>query len=129
MQYIGNNQYKCIENKIPIITVLPENLPIVCTICQEKQSKIEEIDTPSTIDKIKGFSSAMTRWAKSGFQTVDSKEYKNRIDICKSCEYFDKGRCRICGCFMIAKCWLASEECPKQKWLQIDNDTTKEVAQ
>ena len=42
-----------------------------------------------------------------------------RLEICNSCEYFEKepGRCRKCGCFMVAKANLLKSGCPLNKWI------------
>jgi predicted TIM-barrel enzyme len=43
---------------------------------------------------------------------------KNRLDICKSCDFFDsvQERCAKCGCFMAVKTYLKAEKCPMGKW-------------
>lgn len=76
----------------------------------------------------KNLASSMVSWAKSGFKTVSTNEYKQRLNICKECDFFDKeqGRCKICGCFMVAKGWLASENCPKNLWNIDNSDKEKE---
>ena len=52
----------------------------------------------------------------------DEKEYsmyEKRIEICKSCEFFDKSfkRCKDCGCFLITKARLPGAKCPQGKWI------------
>jgi Family of unknown function (DUF6171) len=41
-----------------------------------------------------------------------------RMDICKSCEYFLKvtGQCKKCGCIMAMKTKLPNATCPLEKW-------------
>lgn len=44
---------------------------------------------------------------------------KQRVDICKTCEYFDKivfGSCKVCGCLVKLKAHLAGASCPVDKW-------------
>ena len=49
---------------------------------------------------------------------VSNEVYKDRIAICKGCEFYVSllGNCSICKCFMKLKCRLAPQECPKKKW-------------
>lgn len=49
--------------------------------------------------------------------TTDEK-YEARIEICKTCEYFNpvSSRCKICGCFMKIKARLDAAKCDKDKW-------------
>lgn len=49
---------------------------------------------------------------------VTRQEYKQRRDICKKCTEYNHStsQCKICGCFMIAKCALNNSECPIGKW-------------
>jgi hypothetical protein len=48
--------------------------------------------------------------------TVSEEEQARRMEICRSCEHFDKGRCKLCGCFKNLKTRLATEHCPIEKW-------------
>jgi hypothetical protein len=70
--------------------------------------------------------SAAARWVKSGLVTVDDDTIKKRLDICKSCEFWDNtalrgtGRCRKCGCSTWAKIRMATEQCPEKKWLAVN---------
>jgi len=49
---------------------------------------------------------------------VDKKIYKERLDICRSCNYYFKptGNCKRCGCFMKIKASIGSQYCPEKKW-------------
>lgn len=35
---------------------------------------------------------------------------------CESCDQWDHGRCKACGCFTWAKTRLKSERCPLRRW-------------
>jgi hypothetical protein len=56
--------------------------------------------------------------AKDGFKNVDDKIFNERIDICKSCEFYNKSynKCNVCGCFLDIKATWNSEKCPTGKW-------------
>lgn len=47
--------------------------------------------------------------------------YKERLSICKTCEYYIKSAhmCKECGCFMPAKAKIAKLRCPKDKWVEV----------
>jgi hypothetical protein len=44
--------------------------------------------------------------------------YKDRMSICRSCNYYFKltGQCKVCKCFMKLKARIAPLECPKKYW-------------
>lgn len=51
--------------------------------------------------------------------------FKERYEICKSCENCKLGICTLCGCVCLAKSHSRYEECPANKWnpiIRIDND-------
>lgn len=39
-----------------------------------------------------------------------------RRAACESCDQWDHGRCKSCGCYTYAKTRLRSERCPLGKW-------------
>lgn len=43
---------------------------------------------------------------------------KQRLEICKNCEFFNKitTQCNQCGCIMSIKSLLPDAKCPKGKW-------------
>jgi len=73
---------------------------------------------PTAADMARGFGVAMKRWAASGVKLVSKKEHTERYSICQACEYFQKKRCKKCGCFMYTKTKLAGQVCPATppKW-------------
>lgn len=64
----------------------------------------------------------MAWWKICGYQTlIGPGEQITRLEICGNCVFLDPdlGECTICGCDVDAKTILASERCPKNKWLRI----------
>jgi hypothetical protein len=65
------------------------------------------------------------KWIKGGLTTLPAEQVQARLDICKSCEFWDSaalkgtGRCTKCGCSTWAKIRLPHEQCPEQRWLAI----------
>ena len=53
---------------------------------------------------------------------VTPEQRKERLAVCVKCEHFRQAtskvgpRCGLCGCFVKAKAWLATEQCPVDKW-------------
>ena len=65
---------------------------------------------------------------------VENKVYKERINICRKCEFYFKptGNCRKCGCFMHIKTRLNYAKCPILKWskvkdISIDKEIPEEI--
>lgn len=49
---------------------------------------------------------------------VDENTANERLNVCKTCEFFNQvqQRCSKCGCFMAVKTYLKAEKCPIGKW-------------
>jgi hypothetical protein len=64
------------------------------------------------------FGKAVINHAKDGFKKTDDKIFNQRIEICKSCEFYNSAsnRCNRCGCFLDIKAAWNSEKCPIGKW-------------
>ena len=85
---------------------------------------IKTLPKPPTIKQMsKNFAKATAKWIKSGFETVTKSEFDQRLEICRSCTFWDEkarlgmGKCNHegCGCSK-GKLWLKTEKCPIQKW-------------
>lgn len=52
---------------------------------------------------------------------ASSHIYKERLDICRSCEHYERrvSTCKQCGCFMLFKCKIANLRCPIDKWKEV----------
>jgi len=53
-------------------------------------------------------------WVLGGCEV--SLTAKQRITICKNCEHYAEGRCKICGCVLKYKTQMETEKCPIDKW-------------
>jgi hypothetical protein len=55
---------------------------------------------------------------------VDKKTFNERLDICRSCDYYLPllGNCAVCKCFMRLKCSISKLSCPKDKWQAVASD-------
>jgi hypothetical protein len=64
------------------------------------------------------FTKSAFNHAKDGFKKVDEETFNQRLEICKSCEFFNSEsiRCGKCGCFLNIKASWNSEKCPIDKW-------------
>jgi hypothetical protein len=52
------------------------------------------------------------------FEKVSEEIQIQRMDTCRSCEhlYTKTDTCKLCGCFMGVKTWMATQACPIKKW-------------
>ena len=55
-----------------------------------------------------------------GIRLADADEYRQRLEICRSCEKFEYGStCSLCGCVMQVRALLRDGRCPyphRPKW-------------
>ena len=47
---------------------------------------------------------------------ISSKNYKDRLAICKECPNFKHNVCEVCKCFMPIKTRIKWAKCPKGLW-------------
>ena len=49
---------------------------------------------------------------------VDDAVYEQRLDVCKSCNFYDveQNRCMQCGCWLKYKARFKEGHCPIEKW-------------
>lgn len=95
-----------------------------CSKCCAKDA-----EAPATIlQKIKNASNSIVNHAKDGFASVSDDVQKERMSICRSCEFFDKSKitCLKCGCYLNIKTKWASESCPEGKWKEAPAQETKQ---
>ena len=77
------------------------------------------------------FTKELIKHAENNFEVVSADEYKRRLDICGSCEFFtENSRCSECKCFMTEKARWASAQCgikppAEPKWLPVINAVEK----
>lgn len=82
-----------------------------------------DAEEPPMGEKIKRAWKAFNQWKDSGYKLVPSKVRKERMAVCRTCEYFNPkgngglGMCMApgCGCSNI-RAALATYKCPKGKW-------------
>ena len=77
-----------------------------------------ESNSRKKISKINKLANGVMGLTKSTFGLgLASKEViQERRSICDTCVHRDNKSCSICGCFIIPKTRVASEECPKGYW-------------
>jgi hypothetical protein len=84
-----------------------------------KEQKEEQL---SIFKKAFNFTKASVKHIATGFNKVDPKISEKRMEICKSCEFYqderdkDNPSCQKCGCFLAIKTTWASQACPVGKW-------------
>jgi hypothetical protein len=91
-----------------------------CSICQQKKLR-KQNGLPSTLSMIQNLAFTFLNVTKTAITTgrivADKVIIEKRITTCRSCPHLIGGkRCTICGCFVVAKAGLQSEQCPKGLW-------------
>lgn len=125
---LDENTCECFSNRIyhPMMGVAHKS---TCLICPYKSmeddpdlAKVDLPEGPSLIDMAKNFTKAIAKHARNKFDKVSDEEYDQRMTICQSCDYYEDKRCKQknCGCFITRKARWASEECPINKWPELD---------
>jgi len=71
---------------------------------------------PSVFDQARNLTKAVGKHAAGGFEKVTISQYAERLSVCSGCEYEKRGKCLECGCYLKIKAWWKSEDCPKEKW-------------
>ncbi len=86
---------------------------------------------PSLFQMMKSFTKDLGKYIRDGGPNVTPDEYADRLDVCNTCEFFDKNayRCTECGCMMQHKAKWATAVCPKNKWAILPAMSTKEIMQ
>jgi hypothetical protein len=109
------------------------NMKVFLNNCPENKWPLEEyVEPPPTPKKkpkeppihvkIGTFSKSIYRWARAGFLKTSKKQLNQRMEICRSCEFWDSsawngtGKCTKCGCSTWAKLRIRTEKCPIGKW-------------
>jgi hypothetical protein len=86
-------------------------------------------DYPSLAQQGKNLINFLSDVASNQGPLFVSDEVKaQRINICKSCEYYDAKqiRCKHCGCFLLTKASFALDSCPLNKWNATEQEPMKE---
>lgn len=47
---------------------------------------------------------------------ASKKEYEERLNICKKCDFLQDGMCRACGCFVELRAAIKNNSCSYNKW-------------
>jgi hypothetical protein len=58
---------------------------------------------------------AQIRYMRYG-KELEIKEVAKRLTICGTCRYENKGVCGSCGCILLEKAPMSTENCPELFW-------------
>lgn len=67
---------------------------------------------PPLMTQARNLAGAVVRFVVSGGEQTTPEQAAERMAICRGCEEFAGGRCRICGCHLAYKVASAVEHCP-----------------
>lgn len=73
-------------------------------------------EEPGLIKKAISFVTDVTTWISAGAPITDDTIVKDRLKICESCEHYNQGSCKRCGCNLGLKVLLNTSSCPIGKW-------------
>jgi hypothetical protein len=59
---------------------------------------------------------SLLAFVADGCTTVSADQYRERLQICDSCEQRKGNRCRQCGCRLSIKARGRAFTCPNEKW-------------
>lgn len=78
---------------------------------------------PSAGTLIVNYAKAVAVHVSSGGQTRTDAEVSELLKVCETCEFFQNGVCRVCGCRVNSgssafanKLRMKTQRCPKGKW-------------
>lgn len=77
------------------------------------------------------FLKSLYNYGHSGFVNVSEEKKEERLNICRSCNFFNDTvyQCKLCGCFLQIKTSWASEKCPINKWLSETGDKNEQLSE
>lgn len=81
-------------------------------------------------EQIKNFFKSLQLHTMNSFKNVSEETKNARLEICKSCEFFNESlyQCKQCGCFLNIKASWATEKCPLDKWsAEIQDNSTNNL--
>lgn len=103
---LGDGRQQCKNCKI--IFKIKSNLNIL--------RRCDNIPRMSTTEKIVSFKETMKDFKNDKFEQSNDIEKDRRIEICKTCENYNNGTCKLCGCNMNLKSRINAAHCPIGKW-------------
>ena len=71
---------------------------------------------PGVLEQVSNLAESTADYIKDGFIKATQAEQKRRMEICQSCEMYEQGRCKSCGCFLETKVSWRVSTCPLELW-------------
>ena len=74
--------------------------------------------SPSLANRGVSLATAAVQFVLDGCTLSGVAVANKRLDICRGCDWFKDNECRICGCYMPVKVYIAAMSCPDDppKW-------------
>ena len=82
---------------------------------------------PGILQQIANFAVAATQHVAAGMPMASEEQKIARLTICRACDFFENGGCRLCGCSMDIKAGWKEQSCPIGKWLAISPESSEET--
>ena len=77
---------------------------------------------PSWWQRTANFAGAVASHVASGLPQASPELIAARLAICRACDQYNSGSCRLCGCNLAWKASWAEQVCPVGKWPPIAPD-------
>lgn len=61
---------------------------------------------------------ALANLKSSNVSMADDALLSQRLSACSDCKHLDvSGTCMMCGCYVMLRCAIKSNKCPKKYWI------------
>lgn len=91
----------------------PAYEPIVRAIAEGQPPPVAP---PSLLQRAANLAAATVQHVAAGFPQTAPDLAAERLAICRACDKFRDGTCRLCGCNMAVKVTWREQRCPEGKW-------------
>lgn len=95
---------------------------MACESCRQRAlRKAQQKQLPSYLEMAQNLAfsaiNAIKYALKTGQVVASQETIEKRVKTCTACNFLIHARrCKLCGCFIVAKTGLAAEKCPQGKW-------------
>jgi hypothetical protein len=92
--------------------------------CNLPPERLRRSTGPSLARQAVNFVGAVASHVAAGMPTATDEQKNARLAICRACENYLDGSCRLCGCGLETKAGWSDQACPIGKWGPIMKTTT-----
>ena len=82
----------------------------------QRSRNVMRLRPPSLLQQAWNLAGSLADFIADGCKTVTANEYRQRLEICDSCDQRRDNRCTKCGCRLSLKARGRAFKCPLEKW-------------